>query len=155
MGRNHCLKQAPSRPAIQRVIDIIQRFFFHRRVADRSDRSLLDGFLVDYKEKGHQVEYLGKEDVEGTEAFHLKITLPTLQGSRWPDVRPLHRNQGRRPDDCSLNHRVRGIERGGRPLEVRNATVTEQPGLYALGSSRLTDGSNQSKSKTVAKRPLR
>ncbi len=35
----------------------------------------LDGFLVDYKEKGHQVELLGKEDMEGTEVYHLKVTL--------------------------------------------------------------------------------
>ena len=39
----------------------------------------MDGFLVGYKEKGHQVELVGKEDVEGTEAFHLKITLSTGQ----------------------------------------------------------------------------
>ena len=39
----------------------------------------MDGFLVDYQEKGHQVEYVGKEDVEGTQAFHLKVTLSTGQ----------------------------------------------------------------------------
>ena len=32
------------------------------------------GKLVDYKSKGHTVEYLGKDDVEGTECFKLKIT---------------------------------------------------------------------------------
>ena len=32
------------------------------------------GSLVDYKAKGHSVEYLGKEDVEGTEAHKLKLT---------------------------------------------------------------------------------
>lgn len=30
--------------------------------------------LVDYKEKGHQLEYLGKEDMEGTEVYKLKMT---------------------------------------------------------------------------------
>jgi len=35
----------------------------------------LDGPLVDYKAKGHQVELLGKEKVEGTDAYKLKITL--------------------------------------------------------------------------------
>jgi outer membrane lipoprotein-sorting protein len=34
----------------------------------------LDGLLVDYKDKGHQVEYAGKEDLEGTPAHKLKIT---------------------------------------------------------------------------------
>lgn len=40
-------------------------------VADEAD---IDGILVDYKEKGHQVEYVGKEDVEGTPAYKLKVT---------------------------------------------------------------------------------
>ena len=34
----------------------------------------VQGKLVDYKSKGHSVEYLGKDDVEGTECFKLKIT---------------------------------------------------------------------------------
>ncbi len=33
-----------------------------------------EGPLVDYAEKGHKVEFLGTEDVEGTEAYKLKIT---------------------------------------------------------------------------------
>ena len=35
----------------------------------------IDGPLVDYKSKGHQVELLGKEKVEGTDAYKLKVTL--------------------------------------------------------------------------------
>jgi hypothetical protein len=35
----------------------------------------IDGPLVDWKAKGHQVEYLGTEDMDGTEAHKLKITL--------------------------------------------------------------------------------
>jgi hypothetical protein len=34
----------------------------------------LQGNLLDYQAKGHTVELLGKEDVEGTECFKLKIT---------------------------------------------------------------------------------
>jgi len=33
-----------------------------------------DGPLVDYKGKGHQVELVGKESVEGTEVYKLKVT---------------------------------------------------------------------------------
>jgi outer membrane lipoprotein-sorting protein len=33
-----------------------------------------DGVLVDYKEKGHQVEYLGKDQMEGTPVHKLKVT---------------------------------------------------------------------------------
>lgn len=35
----------------------------------------IDGPLVDYKQKGHKVELIGKEKVEGTDAYNLKITL--------------------------------------------------------------------------------
>jgi outer membrane lipoprotein-sorting protein len=43
-----------------------------RSVQQQAD---INGPLVDYKEKGHKVEYLGKESVEGTEAYTLKATL--------------------------------------------------------------------------------
>ena len=35
----------------------------------------IDGPLVDYKSKGNQVELLGKDKVEGTEVYKLKVTL--------------------------------------------------------------------------------
>ena len=35
----------------------------------------LDGQLVDYKAKGYQVEYLGMEDVDGTNAHKLRVKL--------------------------------------------------------------------------------
>jgi len=35
----------------------------------------VDGPLVDYKSKGHQLELQGKEKVEGTDAYKLKLTL--------------------------------------------------------------------------------
>ena len=41
------------------------------------EQSDLDGGLIDYKEKGHSVELMGKEDVEGTPAYKLKLTLKT------------------------------------------------------------------------------
>jgi len=45
---------------------------------DKKDMELtadIDGPLVNYKSKGHKVELLGKEKVEGTDAYKLKITL--------------------------------------------------------------------------------
>ena len=42
---------------------------------DALEQADMDGFLVDYKTKGHTVEYLGKEKVEGTDAYKLKVTL--------------------------------------------------------------------------------
>lgn len=38
------------------------------------DQAEFDGHLVDYKQKGHKVEFLGKEDMEGTEVLKLKLT---------------------------------------------------------------------------------
>lgn len=38
------------------------------------DQADMDGPLVDYKKKGHEVELVGKDDIEGTEAYKLKIT---------------------------------------------------------------------------------
>ena len=35
----------------------------------------IDGPMVDYKSKGNQVELLGKEKLEGTDAYKLKVTL--------------------------------------------------------------------------------
>ena len=43
-----------------------------KRAQEQAD---IDGALVDYKEKGHTVELQGKEDVEGTPAYKLKLTL--------------------------------------------------------------------------------
>ncbi len=34
-----------------------------------------DGPLIDYKSKGHKVEYMGMEPVEGTDAYKIKLTL--------------------------------------------------------------------------------
>jgi outer membrane lipoprotein-sorting protein len=49
-----------------------------RNVRDNAE-SFMDGYLVDYKDKGHKIEYAGKEDVEGSPAYKLKIT--TKQGT--------------------------------------------------------------------------
>jgi hypothetical protein len=43
-------------------------------VKETIDELDVQGPLVDYQAKGHKVEYLGKDDVEGTEAFKLKVT---------------------------------------------------------------------------------
>jgi len=42
---------------------------------DMEENADIDGPLVDYKSKGNKIELLGKEKVEGTDAYKLKITL--------------------------------------------------------------------------------
>ena len=43
-------------------------------VKDFAEDSDIDGPFVDWKQKGHKVELVGKEQVEGTDAYHLKLT---------------------------------------------------------------------------------
>ncbi len=42
-----------------------------KQIKDQSD---IDGHFVDFEDKGHEIELLGMEEVEGTEAYKLKIT---------------------------------------------------------------------------------
>jgi len=42
---------------------------------EADEQSDIDGSLVDWKAKGHKVELVGKEKVEGTDAYKLRVTL--------------------------------------------------------------------------------
>lgn len=44
------------------------------QVKESQDQLDIQGLLVDYKAKGSKIEFLGKDDVEGTEAFKIKLT---------------------------------------------------------------------------------
>ncbi len=46
-------------------------------VKDAVDDLDIQGALIDYKKKGHSVELLGTEDVEGTECYKLKVSRKT------------------------------------------------------------------------------
>ena len=46
------------------------------QVSSMKDMTDIDGTLVGYKEKGYALEYVGTEDVDGTEALKIKITKP-------------------------------------------------------------------------------
>lgn len=43
------------------------------KLAESQDQLDAQGNLVDYSQKGHSAEYLGKEDVEGTECFKIRL----------------------------------------------------------------------------------
>lgn len=49
-------------------------------IKDAEEEADLDGPLVDYTAKGHKVEYMGQEPVEGSPAHILKVTLKNGQG---------------------------------------------------------------------------
>ncbi|MGA9335578.1 MAG: hypothetical protein WBV39_14965 [Rudaea sp.] len=40
-----------------------------------ADQASISGLLIDYRAKGSRIEYLGSEDVDGTNAYKLKVTL--------------------------------------------------------------------------------
>ena len=42
---------------------------------DIEEQADIDGPLVDYSQKGHTVELLGKDKAEGTDCYKLKVTL--------------------------------------------------------------------------------
>jgi outer membrane lipoprotein-sorting protein len=44
------------------------------QLKDLEDQADFDGPLVDYKDKGHQIEYLGTDKIEGTTVHKLKLT---------------------------------------------------------------------------------
>jgi hypothetical protein len=46
-------------------------------IKDMEEQADMDGPLVDTKAKGHSVELMGKEKVEGSDAYKLKVTLKT------------------------------------------------------------------------------
>jgi hypothetical protein len=46
-------------------------------VKQGQDQLDVQGQLIDYKEKGNTVAFLGKDDVEGTECFKIKMTHPS------------------------------------------------------------------------------
>lgn len=49
-----------------------------RQLAEQAD---FEGPLVNYEDKGNEVEYLGSEDIEGTPAHKLKVTRPSGDSS--------------------------------------------------------------------------
>ena len=69
----------------------------------------MDGPLVDYQAKGHKVEYVGREKVEGTDTYVLKVTLKT------GDVRRIYLDA-----EQYLEIRSEGKSRGpdGREVEI-------------------------------------
>ena len=77
----------PGRPAVARGVDATGAWEsingkVIRRPADQEAelRELdadFDGFLVDYKAKGHAVEYVGRERAGGIDTYKLKVTLKT------------------------------------------------------------------------------
>jgi outer membrane lipoprotein-sorting protein len=89
---------------------------------DAAEQADMDGPLVDYKKKGHQIELAGKEDVEGSPAYKLKVTLKNgdiqyqyLDASSFLEVKEVSRRN------------VQGAERD---VETSIGGYKEVQGLY-------------------------
>ena len=61
----------------------VPRKLSEAQAATMAEFADIDGPLVDSKQKGHVVEFIGKEDVEETKAYHLKVT---KQGGQTMDI---------------------------------------------------------------------
>lgn len=44
------------------------------QLKEMREQADVDGLLIDWKEKGSKVEFVGKEDVEGADAYHIRVT---------------------------------------------------------------------------------
>jgi hypothetical protein len=85
------------------------------------EESEVDGPLIDWKEKGSQVEYLGTEDVDGTQAHKLKVVRKNgdvnyvyLDPDHFLEIRILsqrieHGNQVEVETDLSDYEKVNGV----------------------------------------------
>lgn len=112
-----------------------------RQLEDQSD---IDGPLVDYKAKGHTVELMGKEKVEGSDAYKLKVTLKNgdilyvfLDADQFLEVR----NESKTT--------VRGTDVEG---EGTSGDYKEVGGLmFAFASEQGQKGSPQKMKMTIAK----
>lgn len=55
--------------------DLVTEEMSENDAKEMKRESDFDGHLIDYMKKGHTVELVGKEDMEGTEVYNLKVTL--------------------------------------------------------------------------------
>ena len=80
-------------------------------IADATEQADLEGPLVDWKKKGHRLELLGKETVDGREAYKLKLDLKSggsrteyIDAQTWYQVRSDATRKTRMGDVTTLTH---------------------------------------------------
>ena len=77
-----------------------------KQFAEQAD---MDGPLVDYQAKGHKVEYVGREKVEGTDTYVLKVTLKSgevnkiyLDAEQYLEIRSEGKSRGPTGGDLEI-----------------------------------------------------
>jgi len=88
-----------------------------KNVKEQAD---MDGFLVDWKEKGSTLELVGKEDVEGADAYHIKVT--TKDG----DVRHVY---------VDADSYLEIQQKGKYPAQGKELEITTSLGSYKMVDS--------------------
>jgi outer membrane lipoprotein-sorting protein len=75
------------------------------------EQSDIAGPLVDYKTKGHSIEYLGTEDIDGTDAHKLRVTLKNgdtqyryLDPDQFLEIRVVNHRMVRGQEDVSTTN---------------------------------------------------
>jgi hypothetical protein len=112
------------------------------------ERADVAGPLLDYKAKGHTVEYLGTEDIDGTEAYKLRVTLKNgdteylyLDPDQFLEIRVVNHRMVRGQEevqstDLGEYEKVDGIyfafEAGNRHLEKIELNQTIDTKLFAF-----------------------
>jgi outer membrane lipoprotein-sorting protein len=111
---------------------------------DVQENADFDGPLVNYKEKGNKVELLGKEDVEGTPAYKLKVTLKS------GDVKTIYLDSDAYVEIKEVSKRmIRGAER---EFENTYGDYKEEGGVMMPHSFEVKPkGSPQSQKLTIDK----
>ena len=81
------------------------------------DQADFDGVLNDYKTKGHTVELVGTEDIDGKKAYHLKVTKKNGQVQHYfLDA------------DSGIDLRVQtSVEQGGQQMNITSDLSNYQP----------------------------
>ena len=86
-----------------------------------------DGFLVDYKAKGHAVEYVGREKAGGIDTYKLKVTLKSgavrhvyLDADDVPRAQAGGHDDAARWEGAGDPHLRRLARRGGREVSLRD-----------------------------------
>jgi hypothetical protein len=113
-------------------------------VKQEQDALDIQGPLIDYKAKGNKVAYLGKDDVEGTECYKLKVTFPNgkeetmfIDANTYYHIRSVEKvtANGKEQEQKSSygNHQklpegivyAMNIESGGGPITIKSVEINK------------------------------
>jgi hypothetical protein len=109
-----------------------------KQIMEDSD---FDGPLVNYRQKGNKVEFVGMDSVEGTDAFKLKVTLAS------GDVRQYYMDTDYYvPIKIEIKRMIRGAER---EYETMLGDYKEVAGWFLPHSVETSAKGSQDKSKTT------